>query len=310
MKIIRTIRGIQYGAISHHECYAYDVKDDIAWKTMEDHGMITQESSRTKENVTSGVAERCNRTIVERVHMLLHVSGLPKNLWAEAARHVVWLLNRTTTKAVEGMTSYEAAFGKKPNLKGLRVWGERVWVRIEGGNKLGGRVWEGHWLGVNEQSKGIWVYWPDTRTIMVKRNTYFNNSSASHLEGEQDIDITKTSPDSHTPNPTKTQNTLVENETETEEIEGRGKHIKKPSQRVMDLLEGHGTWTNKPSDSLVPPGVQLMAEGGANDDDLDDWLYIVPDHVGGYAFAAVIGESEALEPRSLVEAKRGGNWPL
>jgi len=67
----------------------------------------------------SGVAERQNRTIVEQVHTLLHVSGLPKNLWAEAARHVVWLLNRTTTKAVEGMTPYKAAFGKKPNLKGL-----------------------------------------------------------------------------------------------------------------------------------------------------------------------------------------------
>ena len=33
----------------------------------------------------SGVAECCNQTIVERVHALLHASGLPKNLWAEAA---------------------------------------------------------------------------------------------------------------------------------------------------------------------------------------------------------------------------------
>jgi len=33
----------------------------------------------------SGVAERRNRTIVERVCTLLHASGLPKNLWAEAA---------------------------------------------------------------------------------------------------------------------------------------------------------------------------------------------------------------------------------
>ena len=133
----------------------------------------------------SGVAERRNQTIVERVRALLHASGLPKNLWAEVARHMVWLLNRTTTKAVEGMTPYEAAFGKKPNLKGLREWGERVWVRIEGGNKLEGRVREGRWLGVDEQSKGVHIYWPDTRTITVKRNTYYNDSSASDLKGEQ-----------------------------------------------------------------------------------------------------------------------------
>ena len=40
----------------------------------------------------AGVAECRNRTIAERVWALLHASGLPKNLWAEAARHVVWLL--------------------------------------------------------------------------------------------------------------------------------------------------------------------------------------------------------------------------
>jgi len=252
----------------------------------------------------SGVAERRNRTIVERVRALLHASGLPKNLWAEAARHVVWLLNRTTTKAVEGMTPYEAAFGKKPNLKGLREWGETMWVRVEGGNKLGGRVREGKWLGVDEQSKGVRVYWPDTRTITVERNTYYDNSSASHLEGEHNTVITETNANSSAPD-------VVPHdiETQTEDNQERGKRIRKPSQRVVDLLEGRGTWSDEPTDSLVPPGVQLMAEGGAYDDELTDW-FVVPDHMEGYAFAAVTGDSEALEPRSLAEAKRGGDWPL
>ena len=109
-----------------------------------------------------GVAERRNWTIVERVRALIHASGLPKFLWGEAARHVVWLMNRTSTKAVDGMTPYEAAFGKKPDLRGLREWGEKVWVRVEGENKLGGRVKEGRWVGVDERSKGVRVYWPDS----------------------------------------------------------------------------------------------------------------------------------------------------
>ena len=58
----------------------------------------------------------------------------------------MWLLNRTTTKAVEGMTLFEAAFRKKPDLKKVHEWGEKVYMRIEGGTKLGGRVWEGCWL--------------------------------------------------------------------------------------------------------------------------------------------------------------------
>ena len=76
----------------------------------------------------TGVTERRNWTIAERVQALLHASGLPKFLWAEAAQHAVWLLNRTTTRAIKGMTPYEAAFGKKPDLKGLREWGEKVYM--------------------------------------------------------------------------------------------------------------------------------------------------------------------------------------
>jgi hypothetical protein len=250
----------------------------------------------------SGVAERRNRTIVERVRALLHASGLPKNLWAEAARHVVWLLNRTTTRAVEGMTPYEAAFGKKPNLKGLREWGERVWVRTEGGNKLGGRVREGRWLGVDEQSKGVRIYWPDTRTITVERNTYYDDSSASDLEGEQGQTMKLVTDEMKAD--------LMPEIPETEDNQGRAQRTRKPSRRVLDLLEGRGTWSDEPTNSLVPPGVQLMAERGANDDELDDWLYVEPDHMEGYAFAAVTAEAEALEPRTLAEAKRGGDWPL
>jgi hypothetical protein len=55
----------------------------------------------------------------------------------------------------------------------------------------------------------------------------------------------------------------------------------------------------------------LSTEGGAYDDELTgDWLDDVPIHVEGYTFAAVTGKSEALEPRSLAEAKKGGDWPL
>ena len=52
-------------------------------------------------------------------------------------------MNRTSTKAVDGKTPYEAAFKKKPDLRDVHEWGETVWVRIEGGDKLGGHVREG-----------------------------------------------------------------------------------------------------------------------------------------------------------------------
>lgn len=97
------------------------------------------------------------------------------------------MLNQTTTKAVKGITPYEATFGKKLNLKNVHEWGEKVWVHIEKGNKLGGHVHEGRWLGIDDESKGIHVWWPDTKTVGVERNVYYDNScsSGSHFERER-----------------------------------------------------------------------------------------------------------------------------
>lgn len=42
-----------------------------------------------------------NITILERVRALWHANGLPKSLWGEAARHVMYLMNRSSTRAIE-----------------------------------------------------------------------------------------------------------------------------------------------------------------------------------------------------------------
>jgi hypothetical protein len=89
-------------------------------------------------------------------------------MWGEAVHHVVWLMNRTGTKAVEGKTPFEVVFKKKPSLRLVKEWGEHVWIRIEEGDKLGGCVREGQWLGVDKESKGTRIYWPDKQSISVK----------------------------------------------------------------------------------------------------------------------------------------------
>ena len=76
----------------------------------------------------NGVAEHLNRTILEKIRAMLHASGQPKFLWGKAVHHVVWLKNRTPTKALGGLTPFEVAYGRKPDLRGLREWGSCVWV--------------------------------------------------------------------------------------------------------------------------------------------------------------------------------------
>jgi len=55
----------------------------------------------------NAAAELENRTIVESACSVLHASGLPKELWAEACNTVVYILNRTGPTPVEGKASLE-----------------------------------------------------------------------------------------------------------------------------------------------------------------------------------------------------------
>ena len=266
----------------------------------------------------NGVAERRNRTIVERIRALLHASGLPRTLWGEAARHVVWLMNRTRTKAVSDKTPYEAAFGKKPDLSDVREWGEKLWVRVEKGDKLGGRVKEGKWMGISDESKGVRVYWPDTKTVSTERNVYYDKtqSSVSRLEGE-DWEFTETK--SHNPPlsissplpiiPQAVPETVSENEEALSEPETPVKRIRKPAAKLKDIIEGRAVVSNLPSAPKFTVGTQLPSISDAPVDVLEvdepvDWMMSMED-----ALMAQTSEMEALEPPNLAVARKSPDWP-
>ena len=88
----------------------------------------------------NGVAERLNRTLVERVRAMVHASGLPKNLWGKAIMHATWLKNRSSTRRLGMKTPYEILYKKAPNLSNLPVWGCRVKVHDISGSKLDARA--------------------------------------------------------------------------------------------------------------------------------------------------------------------------
>ena len=106
---------------------------------------------------------------------MLHDSGLPKFLWAEAVSHAVYLRNCTWTQAIGIMTPYELLNGRKPNVKGLHPWGCKVRVHDIDGTKLEGHSKVGHWLGFDPEMKdGHRIYWPDRRSVSVERSVRFN----------------------------------------------------------------------------------------------------------------------------------------
>jgi transposase InsO family protein len=128
----------------------------------------------------NGVAESLNRRLLERVRAVLHHSQLPKNLWGEAIHFIVWLKNRTTTRALGKITPYEQLYGSKPDLGGVPEWGQRVWVHQDSGSKLDGRAAEARWVGFDSDSTHAHrVYWQGKNSVSVERNIKFTSAIAT-----------------------------------------------------------------------------------------------------------------------------------
>ena len=97
---------------------------------------------------------------------MLHDSGLPKFLWAEATSHAVFLKNRTWTRTIGETTPFELLTGSKPNIKDLHPWGCKVRVHVKSDSKLDGRSYIGCWMGFDLETKdGHRIYWPEKRII-------------------------------------------------------------------------------------------------------------------------------------------------
>src|SRR4051812_25056485 len=111
----------------------------------------------------NGVAERANRTIVEKARSMLHERNLGMEFWAEAILTATYLKNRSPTKAVPDMTPFQAWTGKKPKLEHLRSFGCKAYahVPIQRRNKLDSKTVECILVGYSSESKAYRLYDPE-----------------------------------------------------------------------------------------------------------------------------------------------------
>ena len=124
MTIIRSDRGGEY----------YGRNDGLGQcpgpfaKLLEKHGICAQYTmpSMPQQN---GVAERCNRTLMNMVRSMLSNSSLSISLWMEALKTTIYLLNRVPTKTVP-KTPFELWTERKPSLRHLHFWGCPAEARI------------------------------------------------------------------------------------------------------------------------------------------------------------------------------------
>ena len=76
----------------------------------------------------NGKAKRLNYTLMSLVRSILSAMHLPKTLWDELIRTVVYLKNRSPD--INGITPYELGHHIRPNLSHLKVVGFQAWVHI------------------------------------------------------------------------------------------------------------------------------------------------------------------------------------
>ena len=117
-----------------------------------------------------------NRTLVEMARSMLIGANMTQRFWAEAISTAAYLRNRSPTKAIQGITPYEAWTGDKPCVDGLRIFGCQTFVHIpkDERKKLESKSRKCVLLGYGRATKGFRLYDPLKKKVFVSRDVIFN----------------------------------------------------------------------------------------------------------------------------------------
>lgn len=146
------------------------------------NGIIHQKTnSYTPEQ--NGMAERFNRTLVEKAKCLMFDENVDKFLWAEACNTACYLKNRSPATGIS-KTPLELWTNKKPDVSHLRIYGSEVMVHIPKVNRY---KWDKkatmHILvGYDEYTKGYRCYNPITKNVIISRDViFFEKNRVTHI---------------------------------------------------------------------------------------------------------------------------------
>ena len=124
----------------------------------------------------NGVAERMNRTLLDRARALLFDSGMPNRFWGHAIATAVYLINRSPTRALPGnVTPYEMLKNEKPNYSNLRIFGCVAYSKIIYASKLNERSEK--CILVGYVHNGYKLFNLPTKRIMMVRDVIFDETT-------------------------------------------------------------------------------------------------------------------------------------
>jgi hypothetical protein len=158
------------------------------------HG-ITHQLSLVYTLESNGLAERINRTILNKVRCLLFNSNLPKELWGEAAITATYLYNRTPHSKLDFKTPYELKYNQRPDISHIKTFGSIAFYKNKHNiKKLDPRANKGILIGLGQNMYKIWdinnkkFIW--SRDVTILENKFINNNnSIDILEDNNEIEL-------------------------------------------------------------------------------------------------------------------------
>lgn len=116
----------------------------------------------------NGVAERMNRTLLEKARCMLSNSGLNKNFWAEAVNTACFITNISPHSFLDMKSPEEFWSGRPANYKDLKIFGCTAYAHVSEG-KLDPRSIKCIFLGYTSGTKGYRLWNPQTSKILISR---------------------------------------------------------------------------------------------------------------------------------------------
>jgi len=127
----------------------------------------------------NGVAERVNRDISDGTTAMLAESGLPLQFWDDAVASFVHVRNRCGTSTIKNGTPYQEAYGHKPDISHLRIWGCTAYVHVQKDKRrsLGPHMEKCVFIGYPAGYKGWKFYNPTTKKTIICERAEFDERS-------------------------------------------------------------------------------------------------------------------------------------
>jgi transposase InsO family protein len=148
------------------------------------HGIV-QQFTTVYTPQQNGVAERFNRTLVEKARCLLFDAKLKKEFWAEAINMATFLINRSQMNK-QNKTPEEVFTNEKADLSEIQLFGSKVMVHVpkEKRKKWDRKSNEYVFVGYDNNRKGFRCVDRTTGALIVSRDVKFIGDDPSAKSSE------------------------------------------------------------------------------------------------------------------------------